>query len=49
MKKKIFHLLLLGSLLASMTMEVCAETSYGGFDWEAGLIGGKKRGGKVIK
>lgn len=42
MKKKIFHLLLLGSLLASMTMEVCAETSYGGSDWQVTFTGEKK-------
>ncbi len=42
MKKKLFHLLLAGSLLASMTMNVCAETSYGGSDWRVTFTEDKK-------
>lgn len=42
MKKKLFHLLLAGSLLASMTLDVCAETSYGGSDWKVIFTDDKK-------
>lgn len=42
MRKKIFHLLLIGSLFASMTMHVCAETSYGGSDWQVTFTSDKK-------
>ena len=42
MKKKLFHLLLAGGLLASMTMNVCAETSYGGSDWKVTFTEDKK-------
>ncbi len=42
MKRKLFHLLLPGVLLASMTMNVCAETSYGGSDWRVTFTDEKK-------
>lgn len=42
MKKKLFHLMLPGVLLASMTMNVCAETSYGGSDWRVIFTDEKK-------
>lgn len=42
MKKKLFHLVLPGVLLAFMTMNVCAETSYGGSDWRVIFTDEKK-------
>ncbi len=42
MKKKLFRLLLPGVLLASMTLNVCAETSYGGSDWKVTFTDEKK-------
>lgn len=40
--KKITSFLLLGGLLASLPMTVCAETSYGGSDWKVTFTSEKK-------
>ncbi len=42
MKKKMFHLLLLGGLIASVAMNVCAETLHGGSDWQVIFTGENK-------
>lgn len=42
MKKKLFRLLLPGVLLVSVSLNVCAETSYGGSDWKVTFTDEKK-------